>query len=108
MQIQDRSIRSRLRVLAVIALSLASATHAANPLIPAGDVSLRHDIQLLADAGIIRGPVTSWPLAWGPVLADIDRSDSDRQLAYALDAALDYLWRRCSRRLAPKLICMYQ
>ena len=36
-----------------------------------GDVALRHDIQLLADAGIVSGPVTTWPLAWGPITADI-------------------------------------
>lgn len=43
----------------------------AGPYIPAGDLLLRHDIQLLADAGIIKGPTTTWPLAWGPILENI-------------------------------------
>lgn len=37
----------------------------------AGDTVLRHDIQLLADYGVIKGPITTWPLAWGPIVADI-------------------------------------
>ncbi len=87
----------RLVAFALLSLGLVAATHAANPLIPAGDVTLRHDIQLLADAGIIRGPVTSWPLAWGPILADINRDDSDRQLTYALSAALTRVRQRAAR-----------
>jgi len=43
----------------------------------AGDVRLRHDIQLLADAGIISVPVATWPIAW----ADIKRDLAGRQAA---------------------------
>ena len=38
---------------------------------PAGDTVLRHDIQRLADYGVITGPTTTWPLAWGPILANL-------------------------------------
>ena len=48
----------------------------AGPNIPAGDVALRHDIQRLADYGIIEGTVTTWPLAWGPILHDIRNADA--------------------------------
>lgn len=82
------SIQRRTYALALLALSLATVTQASSPLIPAGDASLRHDIQILADAGIIRGPVTSWPLAWGPILADVNRTDNDRQLTAAISAAM--------------------
>ena len=81
-------IKRRIFAFALLTLSLSPAAHAANPLIPAGDVSLRHDIQLLADTGIIRGPVTSWPLAWGPILTDINRMDSNRQLNRAISSAM--------------------
>lgn len=50
----------------------------ASPFIPAGDSALRNDIQRLADHGVITGPTTTWPLAWGPILADVNR--------YAVDA----------------------
>ena len=56
-------------------LCIADRTEAANRAMPAGDLSLRQDIQLLADAGILRAPVTAWPLAWAPVLADLERAD---------------------------------
>lgn len=62
-----------------LALALAAfpfATAWAGPYLPAGDMMLRHDIQILADAGVIRGPTTTWPLAWGPILEDIRSADS--------------------------------
>ena len=45
----------------------------ASPFVSSGDMALRHDIQLLADRGILTGPTTTWPLAWGPIMADIRR-----------------------------------
>ncbi|MDX1516085.1 MAG: capsule assembly Wzi family protein [Woeseiaceae bacterium] len=54
-----------------VALALLTVTLQAGPYIDPGDLALRHDIQRLADAGIIRGPVTTWPLSWGPILADL-------------------------------------
>jgi hypothetical protein len=47
----------------------------ASPSIPAGNAVLRADIQLLADHGVIEGPVTTWPLAWGAIRADIGNAD---------------------------------
>ncbi|MDH5622515.1 MAG: capsule assembly Wzi family protein, partial [Gammaproteobacteria bacterium] len=58
----------------------------AGPYIPAGDMALRHDIQQLARAGVIKGPTTTWPLAWGPILEDIGDTDSLRLSPEATDA----------------------
>jgi Capsule assembly protein Wzi len=69
----------------------------ADPLVPPGDVALRHDIQLLADQGIIKGPVTSWPLSWNAILADIDRSDSEGELPDTLLLALARVRERARR-----------
>jgi len=55
---------------------LYATTVLAGPYIPAGDLALRHDIQRLADFGLIKGPVTTWPLAWGPILDDIGNADA--------------------------------
>jgi hypothetical protein len=52
----------------------------AGPAIAPGDLALRHDIQRLADAGLITGPVTTWPLAWGPIAADISALDRQQEL----------------------------
>ncbi|MEN8261715.1 MAG: hypothetical protein ABFS02_14315, partial [Pseudomonadota bacterium] len=65
--------------LLVISLLLpGGSAMAGGASIAPGDLTLRHDIQRLADYGIIKGPVSTWPLAWGPIAADVqnyDRSD---------------------------------
>lgn len=62
----------------VLTWSLAAA---AGPNIAAGDLALRHDIQRLADAGVIKGPVSTWPLAWGPIASDIHSVDDEAGLS---------------------------
>jgi hypothetical protein len=59
----------RLRVLLLL---LATATAAnADPWLAPGNEGLRHDILLLADAGVLRGPVTTWPISWPDVARDV-------------------------------------
>ena len=53
-------------------LLLAPVVLSAAPLVAPGDSALRHDIQLLADLGLITTPVTSWPLSWGAILNDLE------------------------------------
>jgi hypothetical protein len=56
----------------------------ADPWLAPGDESLRGDIQRLADAGILRGPVTTWPLSWPDVARDalaVQGLDLDLDLA---------------------------
>ncbi|MCH8159793.1 MAG: capsule assembly Wzi family protein [Proteobacteria bacterium] len=66
---------ARFRLLIGMALLLGPVAWA-GPFIPAGDLALRHDIQRLADAGIIKGPTTTWPLAWGPIMDDLQQADA--------------------------------
>jgi hypothetical protein len=47
----------------------------AGPHIEPGDLALRHDIQRLADRGLVSGPTSTWPLAWGPILEDLRAID---------------------------------
>lgn len=73
----------------LFAILLIGARHSlAEPVIPAGDSLLRHDIQVLADQGVITGPVSSWPLAWGPILSDIRAIDPGMSLAKNLAASV--------------------
>ena len=54
------------------AILLASGRLAvAAPWLAPGNEALRNDIQLLADAGVIRGPVTTWPLSWPDLARDV-------------------------------------
>lgn len=62
-------------------------TAVADPWLAPGDEALRSDILLLADAGILRGPVTTWPLSWPDLSRDV-LAASDAGLDLATSAAL--------------------
>ena len=63
-------------ILVTLLLVLGTAAQAA-PLAEPGDVGLRHDIQVLADYGAIRGPVTTWPMSWDALLAELERTKAE-------------------------------
>ena len=67
---------ARIRLLALFALSLQSVVQAA-PLAGPGDIALRHDIQVLADYGVIKGPVTTWPLSWDAIRSDLEAAKAN-------------------------------
>ena len=46
---------------------LAVQAAAADPWLAPGDARLRHDLQLLSDSGIVRAPLTAWPVSWAEV-----------------------------------------
>ena len=52
----------KLNATLVMALLCLPSAIAAAP-VPAGDIGLRHDIQLLSDQDLIAAPVTSWPFS---------------------------------------------
>ena len=87
------SVKQCLGVL-LAASSVASAW--ASPFLSPGDAGLRHDIQLLADAGVIRGPVSTWPLAWGPIMSDLRSVESDSTLSQAVFDAIERVSSRAS------------
>ena len=82
-----------MRLAVTLLLTLLASTALAGPYIPAGDTALRSDIQRLSDAGIITGPITSWPLAWGPILESLNDADLSKQPPGILDVV-----RRVQRR----------
>ncbi|HEX5788678.1 MAG TPA: capsule assembly Wzi family protein [Woeseiaceae bacterium] len=63
------------KLLAGLAAGLGAAAAGAGPMLPAGDMGLRSDIQYLADHGIVTGPVSTWPLAWAPIARDVNAAD---------------------------------
>ena len=70
-------------LLSLIALGGSPAL--AGPWLDPGDSALRHDVQLLSDAGLVHAPLTTWPLAWEDVVRDIQSFEGN--LAPALAAA---------------------
>ena len=66
-------MQKHLKISLALAISLLMPALAfAAPQAQPGDVGLRHDIQVLADYGAISGPVTTWPISWDAVLADLE------------------------------------
>lgn len=74
---------------ALLALS-ATAAHA-GPFAEVGDRQLRNDVGLLAAAGLIRGPVDSWPLPWAQIESGLNRAKDGRALPPHLQAAVGRL-----------------
>ncbi len=69
------------------ALIVATAAFA-DPWIAPGDAQLRHDLELLADAGLVRAPLTAWPVSWAEVERDVGRARMDSSRPPWLSAAL--------------------
>ena len=69
-------------------LSLATAQALADPWIAPGDARLRHDLELLADAGIVRAPLTAWPVSWAEVARDVGGKTTEAGQPAWLAAAL--------------------
>jgi hypothetical protein len=51
-------------------LGAVEPSHAAPWLAP-GDARLRHDLHVLADRGVLRAPITTWPVSWPDVHRDV-------------------------------------
>jgi hypothetical protein len=64
------------RVTALLTFFITSAS-LAGPVAPAGDIGLRHDIQMLADYGAIRSPTMAWPMAWDAILSDLEAAQAN-------------------------------
>jgi hypothetical protein len=72
-----------------LACALAAAPALAGPWLAPGDETLRHDLQVLADAGVLRGPVTTWPVSWPDVARDVlDPRAEDLEASPVVGASL--------------------
>jgi hypothetical protein len=85
-------------LLTAIGLTWSLST-AAGPSIAGGDLALRHDIQRLADAGVIKGPISTWPLAWGPIAADLRAVDADVAPSIDIQQSLARVRARAAREM---------
>jgi len=69
---------------------LLPAIGVASPWMDVGDMRLRHSVQVLADAALIRVPVNTWPIMWSGISADVNRIRT-KVLTPAQRRALDYV-----------------
>jgi hypothetical protein len=66
----------------------------ASPWAEVGDAGLRTDIEVLHQHGLIRGPITTWPIPWGQISANLRSKDESQLPVYV---------RRSLRRVQRKL-----
>lgn len=67
------------RIAIFVVLFAAAPRAQADPWLAPGDVALRHDIELLADAGIIHSPVMTWPMSWPDISRDVLNAAGETQ-----------------------------
>lgn len=77
---------------------LAAGTARAGPWLEAGDRQARSDVELLAAAGVIRGPVNSWPLPWAQIATGLESASTLPPHLAAAARRLQVLSARAERR----------
>ena len=92
------TIRSVRRWSSCAIACLLAGPAGAEPWLTAGDPRLRHDVQLLADSGLLSGPSLSWPIGWAQVAAELDRIDA-AELSAGRRAAVERLMARARREM---------
>ena len=84
----------------LLTLLFVATASFAGPVAAPGDIGLRHDIQVLADYGVITGPVTTWPLSWNALAADLQVAvDSEIVLPLAVNRTMQRILDRANREL---------
>lgn len=66
---------------------LLSAVAQSEPWQAPGDGRLRHDLELLSDAGLVHAPLTAWPVSWPEIARDVGGINAAEQPLY-VQAAL--------------------
>ncbi|MCP4414444.1 MAG: capsule assembly Wzi family protein, partial [Gammaproteobacteria bacterium] len=82
------------RYLAPFTLLLIITTQlTATPWISPGDIWLRSDIEYLSDRGVIKSPITTWPIMWSGIKKDFDRAFKPDNLSNLSQRELNALLR---------------
>lgn len=92
-----RVLRAPVAALLVFLLLAPGAARAAAGWVESGDLGLRADLMLLNDAGVIRLPVSHWPIARAAVDYALERAKEHLVINRAVAMALD----RTRARFAP-------
>jgi len=84
---------ARLTAVCLTAACLLTPPALADPVAAPGDLRLRHDLQMLGDAGLLNIPLTTWPIPWG----DISNALADKNKVH--NSALRASWQRVHQRM---------
>lgn len=87
------------RALCVVVLFLA-APASASPWVEVGEQGLRNDIEILANHGIIGSLLTTWPVPWAQVSAQLPPIDGDADLPAYVRQSLKRVRKRMKKETA--------
>ncbi|MFZ2507639.1 MAG: capsule assembly Wzi family protein, partial [Steroidobacteraceae bacterium] len=73
---------------ALVLSCLNAGAACADPWLGPGDGRLRHDLELLSDAGIVRAPLTAWPVSWAEIARDLRAASENPAMPLHVAAAL--------------------
>ena len=80
----------KLLLIAIAPIALSTNIHA-NPWLDAGDMRLRHNLQILSDAGFLKAPLTTWPLSAEDIRSQLRQPVKNEILPPAVQSALPYV-----------------
>ncbi len=83
-------------LLFILILILWNTQNYAEPWLKAGDSLVRHDVTVLADAGVISTPITTWPIPVASIDFDLKSFDGFSKLSDSEKLSFDRLQRRIS------------
>jgi len=69
----------------------------AEPWLNPGDMQLRHDVEVLSAAGVIKTPITTWPISLAALVDDIERFDDRAALSEREELAYIRLIKRVQK-----------
>jgi hypothetical protein len=115
-------MRSGTRYIALLLLTWLALPVQADPLARPGDMLLRHDIRLLVDEGVIDLPINTWPIPWGDVFNQLNRTTAGQlspevagamtrlrdRARWELDTGEWYLTGRASAAAEPRVIRTFE
>jgi len=78
----------------------------ASPWANPGDSSLRSDVEILANYGLISGPVNNWPIPWKQITRDLHKADEMNLPAY-VKAALNRVEEKIPKKINVKAKAYY-
>jgi hypothetical protein len=99
--------RVRARLCGLVLVAATTPSTVAEPWVGPGDVRLRHDLQRLADAGLLTGPTLSWPIAWSQVARELGALDADGARRWR-ECRLERLRARAAREMRPAICSVWR
>ena len=94
---QYSSYSSRFFILSASIALCASVQVSAQPWLDAGDMRLRHELQILSDSGMLDAPISTWPIATKDIRANLKNPDDVPSIREELKSISDNVYRQVSK-----------